>query len=105
MTPDRQETSLTRQRLSGRTEQRGSQTGFSTLGALIFGGIFVLFGTLVIFVGTKVIPVDPKDVHAPYWVLTVFGAVFALAGLMVWVMAWRQYAARQRQESLQTSGA
>lgn len=96
MTLNRYETSTERQRLSGRTEQRGSRTGFSTLGAFIFGGIFVLIGTLVIFVGIKVVPADPKGVHAPYWVLMVFGAVFACAGLMVWGMAWRQYTANRR---------
>lgn len=96
MTLDRYEVSTVRRRLSGRTEPRGSRTGFSTLGAFGFGGVFVLVGTLVVFVGTKVIPVDPKGVHAPYWILTVFGAVFALAGLMVWGMAWRQYAANRR---------
>ncbi|MCW5551006.1 MAG: hypothetical protein KIS67_02450 [Verrucomicrobiae bacterium] len=100
MTLDRYETSADRHRLSGRTESRGSRTGFSTLGAFVFGGVFVLVGTLIIFVGTKVIPVDPKGVHAPYWVLTVFGAIFALAGLMVWGMAGRQYTANRRRKEV-----
>lgn len=102
MTLDRYETSTDCQRLSGRTEARGSQSGFSTLGAFVFGGVFVLAGTLVILIGSTVIPVEAKRVHAPYWVLTVFGAVFALAGLLVWGMAGRQYAAnRRRKEALQ----
>lgn len=85
-----------RRRLAGRTERRGTQTGFTTWGAFAFGGVFVAVGTLVILVGTKVIAVDPKGVHAPYWVLTVFGAVFACGGLMVWSMAGKQYRANRR---------
>ena len=101
MNLDRYESSADRQRLSGRTERRGSKTGFPTWGAFAFGGVFVVAGTLIILVGAKVVAVDPKGVHAPYWVLTVFGAVFALAGTMVWGMAWKQFnASRRRKEML-----
>jgi hypothetical protein len=96
MNLDRYESSANRRRLSGRTERRGSQTGLPTWGALAFGGVLVAVGTGVVLMGSRVIPVDPKSVHAPWWVLTVFGLVFALAGLAVWGMATRQYRAKQR---------
>lgn len=57
----------------------------------------MLVGSAITLVGTKTIPVDPNSVHAPYWVLTVVGLVFALAGLVVWGMAWRQLASEKRQ--------
>jgi hypothetical protein len=101
MTMDRYETSDgQRKRLAGRTERRGAQTGFPTWGAFAFGAVFVVVGTLIILVGTKIISVDPKGVHAPYWMLTVFGAVFAFAGLMVWSMAWRQYKTNRRRAEM-----
>jgi hypothetical protein len=67
---------------------------------LLFGSLFVGVGTLIIMVGTKALPVNPASVHAPYWVLTVAGASFAMGGLMVWGMAWRQFAAnRERRQA------
>jgi hypothetical protein len=51
----------------------------------------------VAHLNTNIIPVAPKSGHAPYWVLTVVGLVFALAGLLVWGMAWRQLAYEKRQ--------
>lgn len=90
------EISTERRRLSGRTEPRGTQTGFPTWGAYVFGSVFVVVGTLIVLVGTRVIPVKQSDVHAPWWVLTVMGVVFALAGLGVWGMATRQYRAERR---------
>ncbi len=74
--------------------------GFSTRGGFLFGSVFVAVGIAIILMGTKVLAVDPASVHAPYWVLTVVGASFALGGLMVWGMAWKQFAAnRQRTEA------
>jgi hypothetical protein len=102
MTLDRYESSTDRLRLSGRSERRGSRTGFPTWGAFAFGGIFLLVGGFVILVGSRVIAVNPSSAHAPYWVLTVFSVVFALAGTMVWGMAWRQFVTnRRRKEVLQ----
>ena len=98
MVPDRFESSSIRRRLPGRTDRRGVRTGLSTPGGGAFGGVFVLLGSFTVRVGTKMIAVDPKSVHAPYWVLTVVGWVFALAGLLVWGMAWRQLASEKRQE-------
>jgi hypothetical protein len=60
----------------------------------------VAAGTCIVLVGMKILPVDPSSVHAPYWVLTVAGMSFALGGIMVWGMAWQQFAAnRQRRQA------
>jgi len=96
MNLDRYESSANRRRLHGRTEPRGAQTGMPTWGAIAFGGVFVAVGTGVVLMGSRVIPVDPQSVHAPWWVLTVFGTVFALAGTSVWGRAARQYRAERR---------
>jgi hypothetical protein len=93
MTPGRYETSNEAQRLSGVMEQRGSHSGFSTLGAFLFGSVFVAIGSGIILVGTKVIAIG--NVNAPYWVVTFIGAVFAAGGLIVWKTAMRQYAANK----------
>jgi hypothetical protein len=85
-----------RESLSGRTERVGFATGMGVGGAVMFGGVFVAAGVAIMLVGLKVIPVDPSGVHAPYWVLTVFGLVFAGAGSAVWGMAVRAWRAKQR---------
>ena len=101
MMPDRYEpSSAGSRRLSGFLQQRGSKLGLPTWGGFLFGGVFVAVGTAIVLMGTKVLPVNPGSVHAPYWVLTMAGASFALGGLMVWGMAWKQFAAnRQRLEA------
>jgi hypothetical protein len=99
MTPDRYETPPGGpRRLAGRTGRRGSQTGFPTLGAIAFGGAFVVAGIAIMLVGIRGIPVDPKSVHAPYWTLTAMGTVFAICGFWVWGMAARQHASNRRRE-------
>ncbi len=92
----RRETSFARRRLSGQLQQRGCKSGFSTVGAFLFGGVFLAAGTAIILVGTKILPVDPATVHAPYWVLTAAGVVFFFGGIMVCSLAWRQFAANQQ---------
>ena len=103
MTLDRYETSAVRRRLEAGVEPRGEHQVSANRGVLfifLFGCPFVGVGTWIILVGTKVIPVDPATVHAPYWVLTVAGLVFALSGLALWVGAVRQLLAnRRRQEA------
>lgn len=79
-----------RKRLMNR-QQRGSQTGFSVLGAFLFGGVFVAAGIPLALIGLHVIPVDPSSVHSPYWVVFVGGACFAGAGCMVWGMGAKQW--------------
>jgi hypothetical protein len=101
MQPDRYEiSSAGRHRLSGNLQKRSTKLGLPTWGGCLFGGAFVAVGTWIILVGTKVVAVNPASVHAPYWVLTVAGASFALGGFMVWGMAWIQFAAdRSRREA------
>jgi hypothetical protein len=101
MKPDRYEVSADgRRRLSGFIQQRGSRMGMPAWGGFLFGTLFVAVGTAIGLVGTKTIPVDPGKVHAPYWVLTAAGFSFALGGLAVWGMAWKQFTAnRQRRQA------
>lgn len=96
MKPDRYESSSGRRRLAGRTERRGAQTGFPTWGAFLFGGVFVAVGSGIVLIGIGIFVVEPSSLHAPLWVMTVFGSVFALAGMMVWGMAWKQYRSNTR---------
>ena len=87
-----------RRRMTGLIQWRGPNMGFSTLAGFLFGCPFVAAGIAIVLIGAKVIAVDPSSVHAPYWVLTVFGVSFAFAGLMVWGMAWKQFAANRRRD-------
>jgi hypothetical protein len=95
----RYETSDVRRRLPGRTEQRGSQTGLPTWGMLLFGCPFIGVGAWAILAGTQTIPIDETNFNAPHWVLSVFGGVFALGGVMLWGMAARQFASNRRRLS------
>jgi hypothetical protein len=72
--------------------------GLPSWGGFLLGSIFVAVGTAIILMGTKILAVDPASVKAPYWVLTVAGASFALGGLMVWGMAGKQFAANRRRK-------
>ena len=83
-------TTIARRRLPGRVERRGSQTGLSTFGVFALGSVAIAAGAAIVLVGSRVIPVDPKSVHAPWWVLNAAGAVFLFSGLTVWSMAWTQ---------------
>jgi hypothetical protein len=97
MIPDRYEVSSAgRRRLTGTFQKRSTRLGMSDGAGLAFGGVFVAVGTYIILIGTKTVAVNPASVHAPYWVLTVAGASFALGGIMVWGMTWKQFAAERR---------
>jgi hypothetical protein len=85
-----------RRRLTGDVEQRSSRSGFSTPVAFVFGLVFVVAGICIGLIGSRQIEVPESSVHAPLWILTVLGASQAVAGAMVWAMAWRQYAADRR---------
>lgn len=91
--------SSARRRLKGRNERRGSRTGMPVWGALLFGLLFVGAGTTMVLVGQRVITVDPSGVHAPWWVLTVCGLIFAGGGLMVWGMAATQQRAEHHRRA------
>jgi hypothetical protein len=96
MQPDRYEIlSAGRHRLSGFLQKRGSKLGLPTWGGCLFGGLFVAVGMGIVLVGIKAVPVNSASVHAPYWVLTVAGASFALGGFMVWGMTWKQFTAQR----------
>ena len=86
---DRHEESTERKRLSGQLQPRGTQTGFSSLGMFLFGLPFFGVGVWATLAGTKLISMDESKLNAPHWVLAAFGAVFLLAGLMLWGMGWR----------------
>lgn len=83
-------------RLSGVIEQRGSQTGLPTWGMFLFGLPFIGIGAFVTLIGMKCVQVNPSTVHAPYWVLTAFGLVFTLGGVMLWSMAGKQFQSNRR---------
>jgi len=68
----------------------------STGGGLLFGLPFVGMGAWITLIGLKVVPVNPKSVHAPYWVLAVCGLCFFGAGLAVWCAAIRQFLRNRR---------
>lgn len=94
MSRDRFESSaIGRSRLPGRTAGRGRKTG---PGALIGAGAFLLAGIAVILIGTRTIAVDPSHVHGPYWIGTIVGTVFALAGLVAGRFAWQERMAESR---------
>jgi hypothetical protein len=81
--------------MTGIIQQRGAGMGIGLWRGVALGGVFVAAGAPIILIGTKVIEAKPGSVHAPYWVLTVAGAAFALGGLWVWSMAWREFAAKR----------
>ncbi|MFM2082243.1 MAG: hypothetical protein RL380_934, partial [Verrucomicrobiota bacterium] len=85
-----------RVRLAGRTQSRSAQVGLSTAGAFLFGLPFVGVGVFVMLMGLKIISVEPSKLHAPHWVLTMFGVCFLAAGIFLWSMGWRQFRANQR---------
>ena len=85
--------------LGGNRIVRGKRT--YGRGAIIFGVPFVAAGVFIILIGTKTIKVDPGSVNAPYWVLTVIGAVFGLAGLWLMIAGLRGELSERRRARLQ----
>lgn len=98
---DRLEVSTDRTRLSGQLQPRGVQTGLSGIGMFLFGLPFFGVGVWATLAGTKLIPIDESKLHAPHWVLAAFGIVFALGGVLLWGMGWRQFQAHRRRSELQ----
>lgn len=58
-------------------------TDLSPWARLLFGGVFVLAGLGIVLVGAGVLPVNPRDVHAPLWVIGCVGLAFMAAGASV----------------------
>lgn len=77
-------------RFAGRATVGGA--GCMVLFSLPFLGV----GVVVMLIALRIIPVDPASVHAPPWVLLVFGGVFAGAGLLVSGAALKGLADRRR---------
>jgi hypothetical protein len=55
----------------------------ATRARLIFGGIFVAVGLPIVLIGSGMLPVNPRDVHAPLWVIGCVGLAFVAAGSSV----------------------
>jgi hypothetical protein len=50
----------------------------------LFMGLFAtLLGVFIILVSVDIIPADSTSIHAPRWVLTLAGMIFAFAGLYI----------------------
>jgi hypothetical protein len=88
-----------RRRLSGTAERRGTRSGFSVAGAILFGLVFVGAGCGILLLGLRVIPSDRSSVHAPWWVIQVCGVCFAGGGLAVWSMASTQWSEDRRRRA------
>ena len=65
-----------------------SQVNFSKRGPGVLTGFLMMFmGFMVLAITFGLIPSDPSSIHAPGWVLAVFGGTFVIAGL--WVILLR----------------
>lgn len=91
---------LGRVRLSNRTERVVQTTGLGISGGFLFGFVFVAFGTVITLIGWKIIPVAPSGVHAPYWILSLFGGIFGASGMIVWAMALQEWLQVKRRQAL-----
>jgi hypothetical protein len=82
---------------SDRTESRNPYTGFRTWGIVLFGAVFVAFGSGCFYfsyqVGTGNVP---QFGRTDWWPVLVFGALFFSAGLGIWALGIRQIRFRQR---------
>lgn len=88
---------------SGPMGRRGM--GMSTAGTFLFGLPFVGAGVAITLIGLKMISVNPKSVHAPYWVLTIFGLCFFGAGLAMWTSAFGQFRWNRRRVEAGSGGS
>jgi hypothetical protein len=53
--------------------------------SFVFGLPFAGMGTFILLMGLGEIEVDPSKVHAPMWIISLFGLLFLLAGLsFIW---------------------
>jgi len=97
----RYEETTERKRLSGQLQPRGTQTGLSPIGMFLFGLPFFGVGVWATLAGLRWIPIDESSLHAPHWVLAVFGIVFAGAGVLLWSLGWRQAKADRRRRNME----
>lgn len=89
-----------RMRLPNRTERVNRTTGFSALGGIVFGYIFVGVGVAIILVGLKAIPVNPANIRAPYWVISFTGGMFTMGGILVWTRVLQEQLLVKRRQTL-----
>ena len=47
------------------------------------GWLMLLLGLYLLLAAVGVLPMDPQDVHAPYWVIGLCGFIVVLGGLMI----------------------
>jgi hypothetical protein len=68
-------------------------------GAILFGLPFLGVGVFMTLVGFGAVSTDPADVHAPLWLLGVFGLVFGIPGALIISAGVRGLIARQRRRA------
>jgi hypothetical protein len=85
----------TTRRLPNPTRIRGTRTGLSLHGGLLFGAAFVGVGTWLVLIGLRI--VEPGGhFNVPRWVMTPIGAVFGIGGFFMWGKIWLQRQAERR---------
>ena len=74
-----------RERVQLNNRQPVSRTTIHGWPSFFFGLPFAGMGTFILLMGLGKIEVDPGKVHAPMWIITLFGLLFVLAGLsFIW---------------------
>jgi hypothetical protein len=77
--------SPTRERIELKGREPVSRTTIHGWPSVILGSPFAVAGTFILLMGLGKIEVDPGKVHAPMWIISLFGLLFLLAGLwLVW---------------------
>jgi hypothetical protein len=73
------------ERVQLNNRQPVSRTTIHGWPSFIFGLPFAGLGTFFFLMGLEKVEVDPSKVHAPMWIISVFGLLFLLAGLsFIW---------------------
>jgi hypothetical protein len=77
--------SPTRERVQLNNRQPISRTTIHGWPSFIFGLPFAGMGTFILLMGLGKVEVDPAKVHAPMWIISLFGLLFLMAGLtFIW---------------------
>jgi len=77
--------SSTHERVPLNGRQPVSRTTIHGWPSVILGSPFAGMGTFILLIGLEKIEMDPSKIHAPMWVIAVFGLMFLLAGLsFIW---------------------
>lgn len=85
-------------RLQRTTMKRSSEKGTWLL--FLFGSPFFLMGCFIMAVDLGLIPEQDKNIHAPRWVLTMAGGLFAAAGVTIFGMGIRDLHFQKSRTSL-----